>query len=142
VALASGVPIRTLTKIKGGVTKNPDQATVQAILSGLVLLNPDNPDSIFEWRTIPNFVLAQALRGGALLDDMKYIRDIKSGHRALSDSERTTLLAAVHTYFVAHQDERERVVTASEAQAQVFVDGLRRTDAYTQRQQAWIGGQL
>jgi hypothetical protein len=82
------VPKRTLSKIRGEQTKEPNQATVQAILSGLPLLDGAGPDTVLGCRKeVPNTTLALVLRvahgdtedGPPTEDELVYIREVKSG---------------------------------------------------------------
>ena len=112
--LVTGVPERTLSKIRGGQTKEPDPATVRAILSGLPLLDPANPDTILGWRKeVPNATLARALRvargdideGSPTGDELVSIREVKSGKRHLPEDERLALIAAIQSYQRERREE-------------------------------------
>jgi hypothetical protein len=112
--LATGIPERTLSKIRGAQTKEPDLATVRAILSGLPLLDPANPDTILGWRKeVPNATLVRALRVARGETDeesptegeLAFIRDVKSGKRYLPEDARLALIAAIQSYQRERREE-------------------------------------
>jgi hypothetical protein len=114
--LATGVPERTLSKIRGDQTKEPDPATVRAILSGLPLLDPTNPDTILGWRKeVPHATLALALRiargdtaeGPPTEDELAFIREVKSGKRHLAEDARLALIAAIPSCQREHRAEED-----------------------------------
>jgi hypothetical protein len=105
--LVTGVPERTLSKIRRGQTKEPDPATARAILSGLPLLDHANPDTILGWRKdVPNTMVALALRAARgdsdervpAEDKLIFIREVKSGKRHLPEDERLALIATIQSY--------------------------------------------
>jgi len=130
VVLASGVPARTLDKLKSGKTKTPDPATTAAILSGLALLDPSSPDSILGWRRdVPISVLARALDLPPIEDNYRYIREVRSGRRHLPDNERLAVISAIQAY---QRECQETVVpTAAEADARTHLADLYGQDTPT-----------
>jgi hypothetical protein len=124
--LVTGVPERTLSKIRGAQTKEPDPATVRATLSGLPLLDPANPDTILGWRKeVPNATLALALRvargdideGSPTDDELVFIRDVKSGKRHLPEDARLGLIAAIQSYQRERREEDDDALSRAEQDA-------------------------
>jgi len=136
--LATGVPERTLSKIRNGQTKTPDETTAHAILAGLPLLDTRNPDRILGWRTarlpdmVPISVLVYALRqargiaddGSPSEDEMVAVREVRKGTRHLPDNERLALIAAIQSYQRQQRQDDGDTPTAAESDARTFVDGL------------------
>jgi hypothetical protein len=120
--LVTGVPERTLSKIRGGQTKEPDPETARAILSGLPLLDPANPDTILGWRKeVPNATVALALRvargdihkESPTEDELVFVREVRSGKRHLLETERLALIAAIQCYQrVRHEEEDDSPMLA------------------------------
>jgi hypothetical protein len=90
--------------MRGGQTKEPDPATMRAILIGLPLLDSANPNTILGWRKdVPNAKLACALRVARgetadeplTEDELAFIREVKSGKRHLPEGERLALIQAI-----------------------------------------------
>jgi hypothetical protein len=107
LALATGMRHQTLSDLRNGRTKAPDERPARAILTGLALLDPANSDAILGWRTdVPNSVLALAMRvvrGGRndappSTDELAIVREIRKGKRHLADHEQLALIQAIQTY--------------------------------------------
>jgi hypothetical protein len=110
--LATGIPERPLSKVRGAQTKGPDPATVRAILTGLPLLDPANSDTILGWRKeVPNATLALRVargdtdEGSSTEDELAFIRDLKSGKHHLPENARLALIAASQCYQRERREE-------------------------------------
>jgi hypothetical protein len=101
----TGAPEPTLSKSRSGRTKEPDQAMARGFLSGLLLLDPANPDSSLGWRKEgPNVGLAlrvargDADEGSPTEDKRVFMREMTSGRRHLPEAARLALISAIQSY--------------------------------------------
>src|SRR5262249_32339079 len=108
--LVTGLPQRTLSDIRSGLTREPNAESVRRVLDGLPLLDASNPDNIADWREwVPVSALVPALRSasesGSPDDDMQRLRQMRAGKILLRDTERLPVIAAIRANLCDQRSE-------------------------------------